>query len=533
MTTPKLTPEQQKQLEEAIRRLTPQQQRQLAVGITGALAERLGVPLPPDINREYQSIMSSVQQQLQQQPQVSSSGIPRPQTSISSSSEQQQTQGISSSFSIGNITSIANELKKSLGMEKLIGDYEQTISETRRLLEQYKQSVQSAKQTLLAEKQTALEEAQETLERQNRAIQAALGVQIGIGSGYLDEVLELQRRNRQAIDKLALQYDTAIANFDFQTAEQILSHQLSLMNFQNQLNTMTHNAMSQLIPMASNLILAQKEQEERERVSSLQDLQNILNLYSGKTVKWENLSPTTRRRLESLSQKTQIPLETIKSYLSTPELKSVQIVGNKLIKIYSGGQTEWETIPGLTETRTSGKGLVSEIDRDLQETIISNYLSGVFERKSGTQDERMVIGAFRNLIERQAETNPILKLTWEVRANFEKFQEAGDKSPESKLGLSTFSTSFGTFGLMQSRDPYVKYNELIGKTAGIIKNKFSRTPNLYNQVLEMSSKEFGISLSKNISRMSEREKDELLKTIVKEYFEQLIPFDYAMRALTP
>jgi hypothetical protein len=146
--------------------------------------------------------------------------------------------------------------------------------------------MQTAKQSLELKKQASIEQAKQDLDLYTRQQLSKYGLLPAIGSGGVDVFQNIQAKNVAAINNLAAQYDTAIANLDLQAAQTIREELNNLINLQLNLSQLQNQQSAQAFNVATSLYQI-----------DLQNAQNILKTIS------ETYSGTDFNSLPSSIQK--------------------------------------------------------------------------------------------------------------------------------------------------------------------------------------------------------------------------------------
>ena len=343
--------------------------------------------------------------------------------------------GITSSF-LAELRPILEFFNKELGIEDLRQRVQDITSQYRTTFEQLEDQRKRVIEGLKAEREAAIKRAEERADLEQRRLLATVGLAPAVGTGVIEMVDELSRRNRESIDLLKSQYDRAIAEFDFQAAERARNELLNLINFQLQLEDYTtrlkQTAMSTGLTTAMQLKTMEIAAQENKIRNALTSLNNILTLYT-KPTRWEKLNPQTRQQIESLAKEAGIPIEAIKQNLKQGKPLGYQILtdtSGEYILVYNYGDEVRTQRLGIKAPTTIGTGAVrattSGSASSVSNPYVQNWLMGNYLGKDVSALDKEGEQAIGNFTQRFQQDN-IGQTMLRLRSIFEEYYHKKEK----------------------------------------------------------------------------------------------------------
>jgi hypothetical protein len=294
---------------------------------------------------------------------------------------------IAASFNVQNITDIAKQVGEALGINKTQEQLQPLIQQQQQMIGQLGQERESVRQALEQRRETAVGMARDDLASYQNQLLSKLGLSLGVASGQVELVDSMLRKARMEVQNLMTQYDTAIAQSNWEMASQIEQRMANLVNLVRQVTQQDIANLANIFSSAIQFPLFQQSFTQNQ----LQFIQQTYEpLLKGITETGAKITPQTQKILDSYTQSLANVLgqdqqwakrlseglrQVLSGYRNIPA--SFQIVSDKdgktakAVVITKQGQIQIHNIPGLA-TGTLNTNELEKFVQSLQEAFIGS-----------------------------------------------------------------------------------------------------------------------------------------------------------------
>lgn len=446
----------------------------------------------------------------------------------------------SASFSAQDFINFVSQLAQAFGVPQQQQKISQEIEDLNRRREDIIRAREAAKTVLEQQKALTLSQTREEIEAVRRQTLQRLGLAPAIGSGTLEELDRWNQRAIQTLNTIAAQYDAAIANLDFQTANELYAQQERLINLLNQQLQMQVNLTSGLLQTGLSLYqlplqvqYLQQQLENQRLANQLTELNNILSLYQGRSVDFKKLPKDTQNRLKQLSQSTGIPLDAISFALSRTEPSQILQVTDangvlRKIGFVIGDTIKWVDAPSVpTAPTTAGSSILTP--------FVTNFIETGEEPR--TSKEREEVGRFLQAVK----NIPIMNEIWKLREvgnvyiktlnNPQSIENIAKKYVTSPFVLNNpkfqnWLQQWKKRGITNYAEKQIFLSDLIFMNIAYTFYGASRTNEEYKNKFVKLLAQTGFYSEIELKKKNIEELQQLLRGIIYDYAEQIFPPSY-------